>query len=119
MNISVPEDYLPPEICNLLYDLGLTPNYTGFFHTAYAAYLALQSPQRLRLVTKWLYPEVAEHYQTTPSAVERNIRLAVSHIWDRNPKLLCSISSVPLISKPSSSKFIAILYSYMSHLSSL
>lgn len=47
-------------IYDLLYRLGVTANYTGFFHTAYAVSLCIGRPDRLLLVTKWLYPEVAK-----------------------------------------------------------
>lgn len=51
------------EIYDLLYQLGVTANYTGFFHTAYAVSLCAEHPERLLLVTKWLYPEVAKQYK--------------------------------------------------------
>ena len=76
------------EIYTLLYQLGLTANYTGFFHTSYAVYLATRQPNRLLLATKWLYPEVAKHYATTWKCVERNIRTAVHVVWNTNPELL-------------------------------
>lgn len=44
--------------------------------TIYAVRLAVESQQRLTLVTKWLYPNVAKYYSSTPGAVERNIRMA-------------------------------------------
>ena len=47
-------------IYELLYRLGVTANYTGFFHTACAVSLCMEQPERLVLVTKWLYPAVAE-----------------------------------------------------------
>ena len=43
-------------VYDLLYRLGITANYTGFFHSAYAVCLVLEQPERLLLVTKWLYP---------------------------------------------------------------
>ena len=64
-------------IYDLLYRLGVTANYTGFFHTAYAVSLCIGRPDRLLLVTKWLYPEVAKQYLTNgrksgSAAVVRN-----------------------------------------------
>ena len=100
------------EICALLYRLGLTANYTGFFHTAYAVYLAVQQPDRLRLVTKWLYPEVAKHYATTWKNVERNIRTAVAIIWDADPKRLDALAGHPLPQKPRASEFLSMLTLY-------
>ena len=49
------------QIYDLLYSLGITANYSGFFYTSYAVCLAARQPERLLLVTKWLYPEAAEH----------------------------------------------------------
>lgn len=97
------------EIYALLHQLGLSANSTGFFHTTYAIYLTARQPDRLRLVTKWLYPEVAEHYATTWKCVERNIRTAVSIIWNANPKLLESLARHPLYRKPKASEFLSIL----------
>ena len=94
-------DNLPVEIYDALYQLGLTANYTGFFHIAYAVHLAVQSPQRLRLVTKWL--------------VERNIRLSVARVWSETPDLLMKLSHTPLSEKPSNAKFLALLVSQLSH----
>ena len=74
--LSAPTDMAM--IYDLLFQLGVTANYTGFFHASYAIYLAIQQPDRLLLVTKLLYPEVAKRYGTTwwcveqqPSALER------------------------------------------------
>lgn len=102
------------EIYTLLYRLGLTANYTGFFHASYAVYLAAQQPNRLLLVTKWLYPEVAKHYATTRKCVERNIRTAVDIVWASNPELLETLARHPLSQKPGASKFLSILALYFS-----
>ncbi len=97
------------EIYTLLYQLSLTANYTGFFHTAYAVHLAVQQPERLILVTKWLYPEVAKHYATTWKCVERNIRTTVDVVWDSNVERLEALARHPLSKRPSVSEFISIL----------
>ena len=57
-------DDVPVEIYGLLCQLGLTANYTGFFHTAYAVHLASSAPRRLDRAIKYLYADVAEHYST-------------------------------------------------------
>ena len=48
------------EIYRLLYRLGITANYAGFFHLAHALRLCAEKPDRLLLVTKLVYPEVAK-----------------------------------------------------------
>ena len=94
--------------------LGLTASYTGFRYTAYAVYLAVREPDRLRLVTKWLYPEVAKRYATTWKNVERNIRTAISIIWDTNPTLLEALTRHPLLQKPKVSEFLSVLTAHFS-----
>ena len=39
-------------IYDLLQQLGVTANYTGYFHAAYAVQLRMKRPERLLLVTK-------------------------------------------------------------------
>ena len=97
------------EIYNLLYQLGITANYTGFFHTAYAVYLAAQQPDRLALVTKWLYPEVAKRCSTTWTAVERNIRTAIAVSWRCSPDYLEGLARRPITKKPTGAQFLSIL----------
>lgn len=97
------------EIYDLLYQLGVTANYTGFFHTAYAVSLCAEQPDRLLLVTKWLYPEVAKQYQTNWKAVERNIRTVSIIIWRENRPLLEQLAHRNLSTRPRTTQLLAIL----------
>ena len=97
------------EIYDLLYQLGLTASTTGFFHTAYAVYLARQQPERLLLVSRWLYPAVARHYATTWMRVERSIRTAADIAWSTNAGFLEKLARQSLYQAPKASKFISIL----------
>ena len=101
------------DIYDLLYRLGVTANYTGFFHTAYAVALCIEQPDRLLLVTKWLYPEVAKRYDTKWSAVERNIRTTCDIIWREKRSLLETLAQRPLPQKPRPAQLLAILVSSM------
>ena len=67
-------DNTTAQVFDLLYRLGVTANYTGFFHTAEAVAMCVERPDRLLMVTKCLYPDVAKRYETNWKAVERNIR---------------------------------------------
>ena len=98
----------------MLYRLGVTANYTGFFHTAYAVSLCVERPDRLLLVTKWLYPEVAKQYQTNWKAVERNIRTVSVIIWRENRPLLEQLARRSLVEKPRTTQMLAILVSSLS-----
>lgn len=96
-------------IHEILYCLGITANYTGFFQTACAVELAVQQPERLLLVTKWLYPEVASRYQTTWYAVERNIRTTADLAWRYNRLRLEQMARCDLPRRPNTARFLAIL----------
>ena len=94
---------------DLLYHLGVTANYTGFFHTAYAVSLCVERPDKLLLVTKCLYPEIAKRYQTNWKAVERNIRTVGGIIWQENRPLLEKLALRPLVGKHRNAQLLAIL----------
>ena len=94
------EKFCETDIYDLLYRLGVTANYTGFFHTAYAVSLCMRQPDRLLLVTKWLYPEVAKRHKTNWKAVERENRF-----------LLEQLAGKPLAQRPCTSQLLAILSS--------
>ena len=103
------EDYT--EIYDLLSNLGVTANYMGFFYAAYAICLVRDEPQKLALVTKRIYPDIAQKFGTSWQAVERNIRTAIDVAWNKNPQLLSGLAHHPLQSKPTASQFISILAS--------
>ena len=46
-------DNTTAQVFDLLYRLGVTANYTGFFHTAEAVAMCVERPDRLLMVTKW------------------------------------------------------------------
>lgn len=98
-------------VYDLLYQLGVTANYTGFFHMAYAVSLCMEQPDRLLLVTKWLYPEVAKRYSTNWKAVERNIRTVSCIIWREGRPLLEELAHRRLEQKPRNAQMLAILVS--------
>lgn len=99
------------EIQQLLRHLGVTENYIGFSHAAYAVQLSISRPDKLHLITKQLYPDVARHYSTNWRAVERNIRTVVSVVWASNPLLLSELAGRELTSKPNNASFLSILAS--------
>lgn len=95
---------------DLLCQLGILPNHKGFFQTAYAVSLCMEQQERLLLVTKWLYPDVAEKYDTNWKAVERNIRTVSAIAWKRNRPLLESLAKRPFERRPRSAEFLALLF---------
>ena len=88
------------EVCDMLCRLGATANYRGFSYTAYAVLLCVQQQDRLLLVTKWLYPDVAKRYGTNWKAVERNIRTVITVVWEQNRAMLEGLARRPLLQRP-------------------
>ena len=98
--------WLPPQPFVIYY----TANYKGFLHTAYAVSLCVEQQDRLLLVTKWLYPDVARKYGTNWKAVERNIRTVSTIAWKHNLPLLESLSHRHLDRRLRSAEFLAVLF---------
>ena len=80
---------------DILRSFGITRCYKGFKHTEYAICLAIQDESRLEAITKEIYMETAAHFECNWTAVERNIRTAVSRAWSVNPDLLCQMAGYP------------------------
>ena len=117
-NQSVLPDENPPivEIYDLLYQLGLSANRCGFFYTSLSVWLAAREPERMELITKWLYLDVARHYGTTWGAVERGIRHEIEDVWGTHSELLSEWAGYELTTRPRPSQFISILVSRIEYL---
>lgn len=98
----------------ILQTLGITANYVGYFYMLYAVRLTMQAPERLLLVTKWLYPEVARYYKTTWQCVERDLRSVVALSWQRSRPQLEQLLRRPLPQRPTVSEFLAALTMHLS-----
>ena len=96
-------------IFELLYHLGISANYVGFFQTACAVELCRAEPERLLLVTKRVYPEVAKLCGTSWSAVERNIRTACGIAWKNNRRLLEQMACKAFQQRPNNAQFLAVM----------
>lgn len=99
------------DIYGLLRRFGLSADNPGFFHISYAVYLAFQQPARCLLAERWLYPVVAQQYETDCLCVERDICSVIDTLWARDPRLLKRLSRSPLPQKPAPAEFVAILAS--------
>lgn len=112
-NVTKSEYPVSMKVYDLLFGCGVTANYKGFFYAAHAIMLCVEDMQRLSLVTKRLYPEVAKQFNTTPECVERNIRTISDHIWLNNKEILIEISRKSITQKPTTSQFISIVTWYL------
>lgn len=100
-------------ITQVLHEIGVPAHIKGYTYLRQSIMLAVENPPMLDAITKVLYPQVAETFQTTPSRVERAIRHAIEVAWDRGDLATlerwfgATISQ--LKGKPTNSEFIALI----------
>jgi len=78
----LPVDAIEAEISRRIREIGIPASVKGYHYLRQAIKIMLMSCSTDLLFTKDLYPAVAEHFNTTPSRVERAIRHAVNISWD-------------------------------------
>ena len=100
------------EVYDLLLRFGIGKKYQGFQQCAHAVYLSAEEPERLTLVTKWLYPDVARQFGVSWFCVERNLRTITRIAWSNNRELLEKLAGREIPSIPTSTQFIRILTYY-------
>lgn len=74
------------EIQIILRRLGVCTTYKGYKALVLAITLALEDENRLNSITREIYNEVAHQLDSTPSAIEKNLRTVVQRAWRMNPK---------------------------------
>lgn len=74
---------LQVSISKMLHDLGIPSHIKGYQFLRDSVYMVFNNPEIIGGITKELYPELAERYETTVSRVERAIRHAVEISWMR------------------------------------
>ena len=98
------------EVSVLLHNLGIPSHVRGYQYIREGILLIYESDSILTLVTKDIYPEIANRYSTTSSRVERAIRHAIEISWVRGDlKLMEKIfgNSIDFErSKPTNSEFL-------------
>lgn len=69
-----------PEIEYLIRSLGIGATYRGYEYLIYGIRLCLSDENYLLFVSKYLYPDIARHYNTTSYSVERDIRTVIKSV---------------------------------------
>ncbi|MFN2341379.1 MAG: sporulation transcription factor Spo0A [Halanaerobium sp.] len=99
-----------PYITQIIQELGIPAHIKGYRYVRKAVELVIKDMDLLGAVTKGLYPQVAEEFDSTPSRVERAIRHAIDVVWQRgNQKALKYYfkNNINEDVKPTNSQFIA------------
>ena len=69
----------------------------------------MEQEERLLLVTKHVYPDVAKAFGTNWKAVERNIRTISGIAWERSPSFLEELARRPLTRSLTTAEFLSVL----------
>ncbi len=104
---------LEQEVTEMIHQIGVPAHIKGYHYLRDSIILCVNDRDKINAVTKVLYPEVAKHYQTTPSRVERAIRHAIEVAWDRGDvDVLNSYFGYTIHNgrgKPTNSEFVAMI----------
>lgn len=108
-NLNVPLDS-----DRLLRLLGVSVKLSGFYYAVYMLEQVQHKPDHVLLITKRLYKQTAQHFETTSGCVERNLRTLVRACW-RQPDhtLLDQIAGRPLRKPPTNMQFLGMLSAYL------
>lgn len=89
----------------LIDEMGVNAKTKGYRYLKEAIYVAIANPKSLDLVTKSLYPDIAQKLGGTASCVERAMRHTIVSTWANRPDWL----DIPGLSKskPTNSQFIS------------
>lgn len=87
----------------------ITRRFRGYWITLYLIPIIVENEWHMQFIRKELLYPAAEHFHTTVSAVDRNLRTIVDHAWARNPDWIQEMAVFPLDGKPSVAEFLEIL----------
>lgn len=104
---------LDEKISNVFITIGVPPHVMGYQYLREAIKMTVAEQSLINNVTKKLYPEIAEKFNTTASKVERAIRHAIEVAWNRGRiDAINSVFGTKLYigtDRPTNSEFIALL----------
>lgn len=82
-NIDFYHNNLNISITKILHSLGIPSHIKGYQYIRDGIGIIFERPETIGGITKELYPELAQKYDTTVSRVERAIRHAIEVSWNR------------------------------------
>lgn len=101
------------DVTKIIHDVGVPAHIKGYQYLRDAIIMAVNDNEIINSITKILYPEIADKYNTTPSRVERAIRHAIEVAWNRgNTDTLNDLFGYTVNTgkgKPTNSEFIALI----------
>lgn len=100
-------------ISNIFITVGIPAHIKGYQFLREAIKMTIDSPDIINSITKRLYPNIADHFSTSPSKVERAIRHAIEVAWNRgkieNINSVFGLQIYGANDKPTNGEFIALV----------
>lgn len=81
--INIKQNNLQISITKILHELGIPSHIKGYQYIREGIGILYERPETIGGITKELYPELANKFDTTVSRVERAIRHAIEVSWNR------------------------------------
>ena len=81
--VDLYKNSLSISISNILHELGMPSHIKGYQYIREGISVIYERPDMIGCITKELYPEIANKFDTTVSRVERAIRHAIEVSWNR------------------------------------
>ena len=107
------EDNLEALVTNIIHEVGVPAHIKGYQYLREAIIMVINDIDVINQITKSLYPQIANKFDTTPSRVERAIRHAIEVAWGRGQQEVVENIFGYTISaakgKPTNSEFIAMI----------
>ena len=104
---------LEEKITNIFITVGIPAHIKGYQFLREAIKMAIDNPDIINIITKKLYPSIAEKFETSSSKVERAIRHAIEVAWNRgkieNINALFGVKVYSNNEKPTNGEFIALV----------
>lgn len=100
-------------VAEILFAIGVPADIKGYRYLKEAIIIAVEDMDVINAISKVLYPQVANRFQTTPDRVEGAIRRAIEIAWDRGDldtlQRFFGYTVSNTKGKPTNSEFIALL----------
>lgn len=100
-------------VTNIIHEVGVPAHIKGYQYLREAIMMVIKDIDVLNQITKSLYPQIAQRFDTTPSRVERAIRHAIEVAWGRGEQDMVENIFGYTVSaskgKPTNSEFIAMI----------
>ncbi len=111
--LSEDELILDEKISSIFISIGIAPNISGYAYLREGVKIAIKNPLSINHITKVIYPQVAERFDSTASKVERSMRHAISSAWNRgrleNLNHFLGINIYSSLDRPTNGEFIALI----------